>query len=153
MFTNEPVIAFNRIASITPMLVDNDGKQINWDRAVRDLRANCLWEDLSNAQPFGSFSVLPDSRAEFTPTAPGTFTVKCIVTYIEPISGLNNIINGLLIITVPIDFTNDIEIKYTPFMVNISTNPHNRLTKDGMGALYCPEVTEDLVELYSQALL
>lgn len=149
--TNNPIIAFNRIASILPLLVDNDGRQIDWDSAVRDLQAICLWEDLQNAQPFGIFSVLPDGKAEFTPTAPGIFIIKCIVTYREPISGLNNIINGLLLVTVPVDFTSEIDIKYTPFMVNVSTNPNNRLTRDGMGALYVPEVTTNLVELYSQA--
>ena len=148
---NDPIVAFNRVAAISPLLVDNDGIQIDWDTAVSNLQAICLWEDLQNAQPFGSFLVLPNGKAEFTPSAPGIFTIKCVVTYREPVSGLSNIIHGFLVVTVPPDFTSEIKIMYTPFKVNISTNPNNRLTTDGMGALYVPEMTEDLVALYSQA--
>jgi hypothetical protein len=151
MPTNDPVITFDRVAAISPLLVDNNGIQINWDTAVSDLQANCLWEDLQNALPFGSFLIFSDGKAEFTPTAPGIFTIKCVVTYREPISRLTNIINGLLVITVPTNFTSAVTIQYTPFKVNISTNPNNRLSTDGMGALYVPEVTEDLAALYSQA--
>lgn len=151
MPTNLSIIAFNKIALITPTLVDNGGNLINWDLAVSDLHASAIWGDLQNAQSFGVFTVLANSKVEFTATAPGSFTVSCIITYKEPISGLNNFVHGLLTITVPSDFTYDIVVSYTPFMVNVSANWNNRLTKDTNGALYVPEVITDLVEFYTMS--
>lgn len=149
--TNDQIVEFNRVALIAPLLVDVNGIKLNWDTAVRDFEATSMWEDLDKGLPFGTFIIRTDGRLEFTPSASGIFIIKCIVTYREPETGLRNIVHGLLIVTVPVSLISPVTVQFTPFRVNISLLPENRLTTDGLGALYVPEVTEDLVLAYSNA--
>lgn len=145
MATSVTTINLDKVASIAPFLLDKSGVQIPWDLAVSGLEATVVWEDLQFARTIGTAEVLSNGHLRFKPHTPGSFTLRCKVTYKEAKTNKFLVMNGSLFFTVPVGDINSINVSYTPGTVEISPLNGNRLSKDPTGALYVPEVQVDLM--------
>lgn len=91
-------------ATMTPVLTAEGGAELAWAEAKSKYAATATW-DATGAVAVGAIVSNPDGTAVFTPSATGTGTIECTVTYTEPDTGDDKTLVQILEVTVVETFT------------------------------------------------
>lgn len=142
MISNELQVNINKNATIEPALLDKYNNHLRWADAVSLLSASASWYEIENAEAYGQFTVNPDGTALFKPLHVGSFSVICLIEYIDHFTGDNKELTQTLSITV--------KDKFCECEPHISIKPGNRIKLENDG-LYVPELQVSLSFIYAEA--